>query len=335
MLVTVIVPAWNGEKYIEKCVDSLMRQTYHDFEIVLYDDASSDRTREIMKRLEKEHPSQIRAILADHNRGVGGAKNGGFEHARGDYVTFVDCDDYIASDYLEAMMKPVLENPSLDLVITDHTKVREDECVICVRNYQTKERAFAQKVFVCSKLYRRKWMIENGLQLPSGKVLDDVLLHVKQLLCDPVYTYVPHAGYYYVEHATSVSHTTLASFKEGAIDEAMKYLIQLKKLAIDDKKKEILVYYAFQYICWHLLKSGSGVGKTKMMKEYELAFSYLYREFPEFKKNRMIGAFGYPEERGIVHFVMWSMRLLEKLHLIRLFLSLYSRMHLQKLWPNS
>lgn len=107
-LISVIIPFYNVEKHIEKCLDSITRQSYHNLEIILVDDGSSDSTSSIIKSFQKHDP-RISVVLQT-NKGQGAARNNGIRHAHGDYITFVDADDYVTTDYVEYMFNLLRNN---------------------------------------------------------------------------------------------------------------------------------------------------------------------------------------------------------------------------------
>ena len=99
--ISVLVPIYNAEKYIEKCLDSIVNQTYENIEIVLIEDGSTDNSLEIIKEYSKQD-KRIK-IISIKNNGVADARNKALENATGDYVTFVDSDDYVEKDYVETL----------------------------------------------------------------------------------------------------------------------------------------------------------------------------------------------------------------------------------------
>lgn len=120
--VTVIVPAYNVEKYIEKCIDSIMQQTYKNLEIIVVDDGSKDRTGIILDGIQLT--DQRVKVIHQQNGGVSSARNAGLNEATGDYVVFVDGDDYLAADFVEYMLGLAKET-------------RSEFCI--ARNFITKE----------------------------------------------------------------------------------------------------------------------------------------------------------------------------------------------------
>lgn len=101
-MVTVIVPAYNAEKTIQNCINSIQKQSYKDIEIVVIDDGSTDRTKEIVQRLLRKD-GRIK-IISQYNQGASAARNKGIEKASGEYVTFVDADDEIEPQLIKVLI---------------------------------------------------------------------------------------------------------------------------------------------------------------------------------------------------------------------------------------
>ena len=106
MKISVIVPIYNAEKYLERCIESILSQTYSDFEVILVDDGSTDASLEIAKRYE-ESSTKVQ-VFHQENQGSSAARNLGIKNATGDYLSFIDSDDYIESFMLTNLMTPVL-----------------------------------------------------------------------------------------------------------------------------------------------------------------------------------------------------------------------------------
>ena len=113
-LVSIIIPAYNVEDYIEECVRSVLRQTYKDYEIIIIDDGSTDKTFEICENLKC---SKIK-IYQQKNEGVSCARNKGMEYANGDYYVFVDADDVVSTKYVETLVRSVR---NVDMAIIGYT----------------------------------------------------------------------------------------------------------------------------------------------------------------------------------------------------------------------
>ena len=113
--ISIVIPVYNAERYLKRCIDSIWNQTYTDWEILAIDDGSSDNSLEILEECKKYIRDKI-TIISQENRGVARTRNRGIEVSRGDYLMFIDNDDYIDRDYLESYID-VIEREDCDCVI--------------------------------------------------------------------------------------------------------------------------------------------------------------------------------------------------------------------------
>jgi glycosyltransferase involved in cell wall biosynthesis len=124
--VSVIVPAYNREKYIGQCLDSILNQTYKDLEIIVVDDGSTDSTPEMVEEYRRRYGEKIKFKRLERNRGQSVATNEGIKMAEGEYIAFCDSDDWFHPERIEKMVKVLEENPSKVLVSSNDYIVREN-----------------------------------------------------------------------------------------------------------------------------------------------------------------------------------------------------------------
>ena len=257
MLISIIVPLYNAAPYIVRLMSCLLNQTYENLEIILYDDASKDNTREMLRDYQKRHPDMVRAGYSDTNGGIGAGKNYGVKNARGDYLMFVDQDDYIDYNYVEHLVACVKENPGTDLVISGFTVVHENGDIIYVRSPKTTDVAFRRNIPLWGKLYLREFVIKNNLWSPLKVILEDVLYQAALAACSPKLSLCGTTnGYYWVRNMKSASKTGLKSFPPHALKNGFTYLISQKKPGSRTVRNDELCYGAFLFVVWHLLKCG-------------------------------------------------------------------------------
>ena len=163
--ISIIIPVYNVEKYLNKCLNSVIEQTYKNIEVILIDDGSTDNSGKICDEYAK---NDIRIkIIHQQNGGVSTARNNGLEHATGKYITFVDSDDYIEKEMIETMAKKIMKK-NADIVICGVTD-RDEENNIINQSLNKKENVFNnieaikemldEKLFNCvcwAKLYKKE-----------------------------------------------------------------------------------------------------------------------------------------------------------------------------------
>ena len=124
--VSIIVPVYNVEKYIEECLDSLVNQTLKDIEIICINDASLDNSLNILKNYKKKYPGLIKVIDLKKNVCLGGARNKGLDIARGEYISFVDSDDYVDVNMCEKLYNHANKHEA-DIVQFNYVEFRDNK----------------------------------------------------------------------------------------------------------------------------------------------------------------------------------------------------------------
>ncbi len=179
-LITIIVPVYNVEKYLCKCIDSVLIQTYKNFELVIIDDGSTDNSGNICDTY-KNKDNRIRVIHKE-NGGLSDARNFGIENAHGKYITFIDSDDYLKNTYIEYLYKLIKEF-NTDISICAYTVFTDTgKCIDYGKGYkrekldkiETFKRMLNEEGFSvssCAKLY--KTTLFNDIRYPKGKLCED------------------------------------------------------------------------------------------------------------------------------------------------------------------
>lgn len=208
--VSYIVPVFNTEKFIGRCVRSLMDQTYSNIDYIFVDNASMDDSVAILREVIARYPSRqsrVKIIENRINRGSATARNQGLDAAEGDYVMFADSDDYVNSDYVEAMVSEA-ERTEADIVYCDFFESYEEGDRLIKQDF-----GVGPMDCICSMLsramhgstwnknFRRQFLLQAGQKFVDGADLfEDVGWNVRLMACKPVLAYVPKAFYHYVKY---------------------------------------------------------------------------------------------------------------------------------------
>lgn len=212
--ISVIVPVYHVEAYLERCIDSIERQTYQNLEIILVDDGSMDRCSEICDEYGKKD-SRIK-VLHKENGGLSSARNAGLDAADGELIAFVDSDDYIEKDMLEKLYEVLLSNKA-DMAVCNLRFVDEHQSKNrsrleqsgkweCMDQEEYWEKVFepdnSRYVVAWNKLYRKR--IWEELRYPIGKLNEDeYVLHEIVRCCNRI-AYTSYIGYNYVQRTGSI-----------------------------------------------------------------------------------------------------------------------------------
>ena len=211
-LVTIIVPIYNVESYIRKCVESVINQTYRDLEIVLVDDGSTDHCPIICDEY-KTKDCRVK-VVHKANGGLSDARNAGLDIATGDYITFLDGDDYYEPETIQKLLEMV-ERDSAD-VVSYGAIIVDEHYISKYREKPVKERlsfqAYLRLMFqglrspsVCTKLYSKSAIGDH--RFLKGRLNEDFYFSTELFLNDGVISTAPFAGYNYYQRNGSISHS--------------------------------------------------------------------------------------------------------------------------------
>ena len=172
--VSVIVPVYNVEKYLERCLNSLVNQTLENIEIIIVNDGTKDNSEEIIKKFMEKYPQKI-VYLKKENGGLSDARNYGIPYVKGEYIAFLDSDDYVEKDIYKEMYE-LAKKENSDMVECDFlweypNKVRED--IGQVYNGK-KEMLEKVRVVAWNKLIRKSILEKTQIQFPKGLRYEDV-----------------------------------------------------------------------------------------------------------------------------------------------------------------
>lgn len=216
-LISIVIPVYKVEKYISRCIDSVINQTYRNLEIILIDDGSPDRSGEICDLYASED-YRIK-VIHNSNKGVSNARNTGLREAKGKYISFVDSDDYVSERYIEHLYKILIENGAdISCCNFEYTyeeqkknitkkKLRNNkksENIIIYGKIEALEELLYQKnidTSVWGKLFKRETF--NNVFFPEGKIYEDFGTVYKTMMNSNKIVYSNEKQYYYLQRETS------------------------------------------------------------------------------------------------------------------------------------
>ena len=214
MKVSVIIPVYNVEKYLPRCIKSVLDQTYQDLEIILVDDGTKDNCG-IMCDEYATKDNRI-SVIHKENGGLSSARNSGIEIATGDAVFFLDSDDYLSTECIEKMVCLMEENDA-DISIIQMKYIPEnqnDECaekeienVVVMNSEKAIEESLYQRLYTCcapAKLYKKSAV--GGIRFPVGRISEDLATCHLFLNNSERIVYSNYYGYYYRQHESSIMH---------------------------------------------------------------------------------------------------------------------------------
>ena len=251
-LISIIVPVYNIKKYLRPCFKSLVGQTYQDVEIIFVDDGSTDGSNEICDEL--VHQDYRVKVFHKKNGGLSSARNFGIQHAKGDYIIFVDGDDTIASTFVEQLASSIQSSQSniavcgFDSIPSGPKEIPREgiitgkqatiELLTQQRNYQ---------IVSWNKIYDKK--LFDNIKFPVGKIHEDTLTTYKLLHAATKVSFISAPLYHYRQRANSIMDTVKLEnrleVKLSAALEAKQYLAGDKQLTDAAAISELLAYFSF------------------------------------------------------------------------------------------
>ena len=229
--ISIVIPMFNSEKYIQACIDSILEQNFKDFEIIIVDDCSTDRSAEIVKGFKD---NRIKFIQRGKNSGAGSARNLGIELSRGKYIEFIDSDDLILQDTLR-MMYDAAEGSQAEVVSMNAIYETFPDSPVAKKNrFQNSQPRFLpddisarlqQEYLVWGtrwesvlKLQRRDFLLENQIFFPIFAFAEDRLFHLAELCFAKKVQVISCCGYVYRHHSEQITRTpTDKNLKETII----------------------------------------------------------------------------------------------------------------------
>ena len=319
MQLSIIVPVYNmaAEKKLEYCLDSLVTQTLADYEIIAVDDCSTDESWEILKKYEKRFPEKFRALHLEENKHQGGAKNAGLKTAQGEWIGFIDSDDWITPDMYERLIERA-KSTGADLVGCDYCLTSEHSMKVGqvvhnnkagqtgVLDDEKRRSLILDGGSLVVKIFRRSMILDNELWFPEHIFYEDNALGNSYLVLANHFEYIEEPLYYYYQHGSSTVHTISEKRCEDRCEAGRLMLDEAERHDFLDKYRTELEYsFTLLFYVNTLFTYMAGVKK----KEYGFvkALGREMREtFPGFMENSYYQERVHAEEQKLIKMHMKS-----------------------------
>lgn len=305
--ISVIVPIYNAEKYLNKCVDSLINQTKKELEFILVNDGSTDKTEEIIKSYKD---SRIK-YFKNKNQGIGKTRNFGIEKATGKYIMFLDSDDYLKNNACEILYKSV-EKTDTDLAICDFYKIYDSGVEEKIKLLSFKPTTLRKTPSLVNeinlapwnKLYKKELITKNKIKFVENLKYEDAPFVIEAFSKAGKIIKVDEYLNYYLIHGNS--ETTV---RDKRCFDILKIIDLIRKNTKNEEYlQEEINKLTVRIITNYTIQQRNQKDKNVGLDFIDEAFSYLEKEVPDYKNNK------YFKNRSILKRTIEKSKFLTKLY---------------------
>lgn len=278
MKISVIIPVYNSSTYLRKCLDSVVNQTLKDIEIIVINDGSTDDSKNIIEEYTVKYKNII--FIDQENKGIGKTRNIGIKKATGEYITFVDSDDYIKENMLEEYYKYAKKH-NFDLVIGSYIKKINNKEIIFENNkFKTGNVKTTPQILYLieygpwAKLYKRETLINNNIYFDEKRKYEDMPFVSKALLKSKLIGQITEPYYYYIIHNNSETTT---------MDKRVFDILDILKEIKDYYKREYYLRDELDYVI--IDKITTYMLQQRVQKDNKLRIEFINAGYAFLNKN--------------------------------------------------
>lgn len=286
---SVIVPVYNVEEYLPRCLDSLVKQSLKDLQFILVNDGSTDSSLSILESYVQKYP-QLFEVYSKPNGGLSDARNYGLQFVKGEYLGFIDSDDFIEPTMFETMLYQAKTEDS-DIVVCDVSVEFEDHTNayrmtgLVNKSDDVQKNAILSPLFAWNKIYKKIFFMNSNLRYPLGLWYEDIPVTIPLFCQTKKISYVSEAFVHYWQRSSSIMGNKQStklndifdvlelSYSHLEADQLSYFKEELESVTIE----QLLLYGAFRFF------------KSDRSKELmDHAFEFMAKYFPNWKHNRYI-----------------------------------------------
>lgn len=290
--VSIIIPVYGVEKYIDKCLDSLVKQSLKEIEIIVVNDGTKDNSQEIVDKYVKKYPNKVKSFIKE-NGGQGSARNYGLDKAMGEYIGYVDSDDFVETDMYKKLYNKAKDG-NYDIVVCGNYNVVEDYSRktedTFVSSYSTDlENIFFGKMAVWNKIYKKEILVNNKLKFKEKVWYEDLAFTLKAIINSNSFGFIDEPLYdYLLRQGSTMNNSNVQRNLEilDAFDDILSYIKHNKKEEYLDKIEFLAVDHI--YISTIVRIVNAEVDKKIKKEVINKLIDYMYKEFPNFKDNKYL-----------------------------------------------
>ena len=259
---------------MRRCIDSLLVQSYANIEIICIDDCSSDKSVDILKEYHAAYPDKIKVIFNEENLGQGRSHMKGVALSDGDFIAFVDSDDYVSQSYIKRFMyEEKLNDYKYDVIFTGFTKDKVGKYKVF--NIIDDEWTLLTYPLAACKLYKKNFITQNDINFSSIRNGEDIYFSLGVYACDPVYKIINYPGYYYFDNSSSTTRTLTEDkrLEKSVTDMFDIFMGKYDVYSMPEDKRNKIEYSYVTHMVNALITYGHGCGRDVMKEKYNFFIS--------------------------------------------------------------
>lgn len=328
---SIIVPCYKVEKYLSRCLESLLNQTLDDMEIICVNDGSPDNSIGIIRKYKEKYPEKI-VIIDKENEGVWKARRDGIQIAKGTYIGFVDADDYVSENFAEKLCLAI-ERADADIAVCGFERIDMETNKVYSREMcqvrkdidmeKNPEKVLCVNTAQWNKIYKRNLLKNmNDLKNPP-QILEDVLFLLMTYVKTKKITFVNEALYKYMVRMDSAM-STVRQEQINSVYENMKEVRSMYEKGASQYLQMIDVM-AFLHLGISLMFRLSYDKNCNLKEKIAINIKFLDEYFPNWRYSKYL-KISYMLKNGFENLKLWIVLWVYKLHAFKLFISIYSFM---------
>lgn len=321
--ISIIIPVYNSEKYLKKCFNSILANNYDNLEIIPINDGSKDGSQEVIDEYKKKYPKIFKPIR-QKNQGIGATRNNGIKKATGDYIMFIDNDDFIDKDYIKAHVEAV-EEKDYDVVISGYRRVSDTDILFQVELDGRYRWSRYISIAPWGKLYKTSFLRDNSIKFLVTPIGEDVYFNLQVNTITEKIKIIDYIGYNWYYNGISVTNTITNKIKKINVIELLNthYGVLREKKSINDNNQDIVELYFIVLVTQFLQWLAKDSSYKEVSDNCDKLFGWLKEHFPNFKKCKhwklMKG------DRLKIKLIIATIMTCYKLHLVKLLIYVYGR----------
>ena len=282
--ISIIIPVYNAEGYLSRCFESILANNYENLEIIPVNDGSKDGSQKVIDEYKEKYPDIFNPIIQE-NQGIGMARNNGMEKATGEYIMFIDNDDFIDSDYIEKHIQEIEKN-DYDIVISGYKRVSDNKKIFEVILDEAYRWTRYISIAPWGKLYKASYLKNNDIKFLKTPIGEDVYFNLQTNTLTENIKIIKYTGYNWYYNGKSVTNTITEKIKKIDVIELLNthYGILEQKNSINNKNHDLLELYFILLIIQFLQWISKGSTYKEISENYNKYFNWLQQKFPNYKK---------------------------------------------------